>query len=140
MEVGTILPFGIAALAILVPLIMKILENHHQRYLKKLEVMLNRKLDAYFDFLVSAANFSYLSSKDGIDYQKFLEAQQRARIVASDDVSEAIRQVSVEANRLRGETDPIEKSILQSSRWYDAMELSTKKMHIEIKSIVGKLS
>jgi len=43
-----------------IPLISKIIENRHQKRLKTLEVILNRKLDFYNDYIKLTAQFGYV--------------------------------------------------------------------------------
>jgi len=90
-----------ALASIFTPLFSKWMENRHQRRLKTLEVILNRKLDFYKDYIKLTAQFAYVAAKDGPEYNEYLMAYYMARLVAAPKVKDAMEKVAFEANALR---------------------------------------
>jgi hypothetical protein len=124
----------ISLAAIVIPLVSKIIENRHQRRLKTLEVILNRKLDAYSEYVRLAAQFAYISGKDGVGYNEYLKADQVVRLIASEKVQEALDKVAISANRLRA-TGGTEHSSELSTNWHSAMGEVCKEMFRDIEKL-----
>lgn len=118
----------------IVPLISKIIENRHQKRLKKLEVILNRKLDAYNDYIKLTAEFGYMAAKDGPEYNEYLKVYYMARLVAAPEVKDAMKKVEFEANKLRaaGGFGAISGS---DTSWQHAVEKASDEMAKEIEKL-----
>jgi hypothetical protein len=124
----------IALAGMVIPLISRIVENRHQKRLKMLEVMLNRKLDSYSDYIKSTAEFGYMAPKDSSEYNEYLKAYYMARLVATPEVKDAMGKVAFEANKLRaaggfGAVSGLEKS------WQDAVDKTSEEMAKEIEKL-----
>jgi hypothetical protein len=124
----------ISLAAMVTPLISKIYENRHQRHLKTLEVILNRKLDAYSDYIKLAAQFSYVSGKDGTDYNEYLKAYQVVKLMAGPKVQDALGKVALTANALRAAEGFGVVSGLEGS-WQEAMDEVSGEMLKEIEKL-----
>ena len=117
-----------------VPLISKIIENRHQKSLKKLEVILNRKLDAYNNYIKLAAEFGYLAAKDSPEYNEYLKGYYMARLVAGPEVQDALKKVALMANAIRTAGGFKAVSGLDKS-WQDAVDKASDEMAKEIEKL-----
>lgn len=126
--------FFISLAAIAGPIISKFIENRHQIHLKTLEVILNRKLDAYSEYIKLAAQFAYISGKDGADYNEYLKAYQVVRLIASEKVQDALKKVAITANRLRT-VGGIDHSWELETNWHDAIDEVCKEMLKDIQKL-----
>jgi len=117
-----------------IPLISKIIENRHQKRLKTLEVILNRKLDFYNDYIKLTAQFGYVAAKDGSEYNEYLKAYYVARLVAAPKVKEAMEKVAFEANKLRAGGGFRAISGAETS-WQDVVDKTSEEMAKEIEKL-----
>jgi len=124
----------ISLAAIAGPIFSKIMENRHQKRLKTLEVILNRKLDSYNDYIKFTAQFGYVAPQDSAEYNEYLKAYYMARLVAAPEVKDAMEKVAFEANKLRaaggfGAISGSEKS------WQEAVDKASEQMAKEIEKL-----
>jgi len=124
----------ISVAGMVIPLFSKIFENRHQRRLKTLEIILNRKLDSYKDYIKSTAEFGYLAAKDSDEYNEYLKAYYTAKLVAPAEVKDAMEKVAFQANALRcaGSFEVIEGA---DKPWQEAVDKAAEQMAKEIEKL-----
>jgi len=129
----------IAGLAILTNPTTKLIEGKQQKRLKEQEVLLQKRLQVYEKFIAYSAEFVYNSSEDGPEYLEYLKLSQTASLIASEDTYKKIKKLSITANKLRSETDRVDKTILQASEWHECFESVCDEMRKDIKKLSDKV-